>query len=160
MPDPRITSSYVGAYDVTPDYNPIIGPSPVDGLFLATGFSGHGFKISPAVGKLVADLLTDGKTTLPNVEPTTSDTPDSPRTTCCSASIPTRAQEKCDDILGPEGHRPESHVDSGRWHLRWCSSGHVVFERAQMARSRLSVDRHGRAIVADRLVGRSWVIWR
>jgi len=69
MPDPRVTSSYVGAYDVTPDYNPIIGPSPVDGLFLATGFSGHGFKISPAVGKLVADLVTDGTTTLPNVEP-------------------------------------------------------------------------------------------
>lgn len=69
MPDPRITSSYVGAYDVTPDYNPIIGPSPVDGLFLATGFSGHGYKISPAVGKLVAELVTDGSTTLPNVDP-------------------------------------------------------------------------------------------
>jgi glycine/D-amino acid oxidase-like deaminating enzyme len=69
MPDPRVTGSYVGAYDVTPDYNPIIGPSPVDGLFLATGFSGHGFKISPAVGELVADLLTTGTTTLPNVEP-------------------------------------------------------------------------------------------
>lgn len=69
MPDPRITSSYVGAYDVTPDYNPIIGPSPVDGLFLATGFSGHGYKISPAVGKLVADLVTGGSTTLPNVNP-------------------------------------------------------------------------------------------
>jgi sarcosine oxidase subunit beta len=68
MPDPRITSSYVGAYDVTPDYNPIIGPSPAPGLFLATGFSGHGFKISPAVGKLVADLLLDGATTLPNVD--------------------------------------------------------------------------------------------
>ncbi|MEU0494003.1 FAD-dependent oxidoreductase [Mycobacterium sp. NPDC006124] len=68
MPDPRITSSYVGAYDVTPDYNPIIGPSPVDGLFLATGFSGHGFKISPAVGKLVADLLVDGRTALPHVD--------------------------------------------------------------------------------------------
>jgi glycine/D-amino acid oxidase-like deaminating enzyme len=70
MPDPRITSSYVGAYDVTPDYNPIIGPAPVDGLFLATGFSGHGFKISPAVGRLVADMLLDGgETTLPNVDP-------------------------------------------------------------------------------------------
>jgi sarcosine oxidase subunit beta len=69
MPDPRITSSYVGAYDVTPDYNPIIGPSPVAGLFLATGFSGHGFKISPAVGMLVADLLLEGSTQLPNVDP-------------------------------------------------------------------------------------------
>jgi len=69
MPDPRITSSYVGAYDVTEDYNPVIGPAPVEGLFLATGFSGHGFKISPAVGKLVADLLIDGRTDLPNVNP-------------------------------------------------------------------------------------------
>ncbi|MCX4094412.1 NAD(P)/FAD-dependent oxidoreductase [Nocardia sp. alder85J] len=69
MPDPRVTGSYVGAYDVTPDYNPIIGPAPADGLFLATGFSGHGFKISPAVGELVADLLTTGVTTLPNVDP-------------------------------------------------------------------------------------------
>lgn len=70
MPDPRVTSTYVGAYDVTPDYNPVIGPSPVEGLFLATGFSGHGYKISPAVGHLVADmLLLDGITTLPNVNP-------------------------------------------------------------------------------------------
>jgi glycine/D-amino acid oxidase-like deaminating enzyme len=67
MPDPRITTTYGGCYDVTPDYNPIIGPAPVDGLFLATGFSGHGFKISPAVGRLVADLLTDGATDLPGV---------------------------------------------------------------------------------------------
>ncbi|MFF2083329.1 NAD(P)/FAD-dependent oxidoreductase [Nocardia sp. NPDC058176] len=69
MPDPRVTGSYVGAYDVTPDYNPIIGPAPADGLFLATGFSGHGFKISPAVGRLVADLLLDGHTGLPHVDP-------------------------------------------------------------------------------------------
>lgn len=68
MFDPRITGSYVGAYDVTPDYNPIIGPSPVPGLFLATGFSGHGFKFSPAVGRLAADLLLDGHTTLPHVD--------------------------------------------------------------------------------------------
>jgi sarcosine oxidase, subunit beta len=69
MPDPRIISTYGGCYDVTPDYNPIIGPSPLDGLFLATGFSGHGFKISPAVGRLVADLLIDGTTDLPGVRP-------------------------------------------------------------------------------------------
>ncbi|WP_405134038.1 FAD-dependent oxidoreductase [Nocardia sp. NBC_01388] len=68
MPDPRITGSYVGAYDVTPDYNPIIGPAPAPGLFLATGFSGHGFKISPAVGRLVADLLLHNGTELPNVD--------------------------------------------------------------------------------------------
>ncbi|MFE3193735.1 NAD(P)/FAD-dependent oxidoreductase [Nocardia sp. NPDC059240] len=68
MPDPRVTGSYVGAYDVTPDYNPIIGPAPIPGLFLAAGFSGHGFKISPAVGRLAADLLLDGRTDLPHVD--------------------------------------------------------------------------------------------
>jgi sarcosine oxidase, subunit beta len=68
MADPRIKSTYAGGYDVTPDYNPIIGPAPVEGLFLAVGFSGHGFKISPAVGRLVADLLIDGNCSLQNVE--------------------------------------------------------------------------------------------
>ena len=42
-----LTSSYAGCYDVTPDYNPVIGPSPVEGLWLCAGFSGHGYKISP-----------------------------------------------------------------------------------------------------------------
>jgi sarcosine oxidase, subunit beta len=69
MADPRVTGSYAGCYDVTPDYNPIIGPSPLPGLFVAAGFSGHGFKISPAVGRLVADLLIDGKTELAGVTP-------------------------------------------------------------------------------------------
>ncbi|NCL75128.1 Monomeric sarcosine oxidase [Rhodococcus sp. YH1] len=60
MPDPRLASSYAGCYDTTPDYNPVIGPSPAPGLFLLVGFSGHGYKISPAVGRLAADLLLDG----------------------------------------------------------------------------------------------------
>ncbi|MER5390169.1 FAD-dependent oxidoreductase [Saccharopolyspora sp. NPDC002686] len=68
MPDPRIASSYAGCYDVTPDYNPIIGPAPVENLFLAVGFSGHGYKISPAVGKLAADLLLDGASSEPSVD--------------------------------------------------------------------------------------------
>jgi sarcosine oxidase, subunit beta len=69
MPDPRVRGSYGGCYDVTPDYNPIIGPSPLEGLFIAAGFSGHGFKISPAVGRLVADLLVAGTTALPGITP-------------------------------------------------------------------------------------------
>ncbi len=44
-----------GAYDVTPDYHPVIGWAPeIGGLFLALGFSGHGLKLSPAVGEIVA----------------------------------------------------------------------------------------------------------
>lgn len=60
FPDPSVAHTYAGCYDITPDWNPVIAPVPVDGLFLAAGFSGHGFKISPAVGDLMADLIIDG----------------------------------------------------------------------------------------------------
>ena len=65
--DPAITTSYAGCYDVTPDWNPIISSGPLDGLVLAAGFSGHGFKISPAVGRLIADLVVDGRSADPRV---------------------------------------------------------------------------------------------
>jgi glycine/D-amino acid oxidase-like deaminating enzyme len=58
--DASISSSYAGCYDVTPDYNPVISRAPLDGLVIAAGFSGHGFKIAPAVGRLVADIVVDG----------------------------------------------------------------------------------------------------
>jgi sarcosine oxidase subunit beta len=63
-----LTSSYAGCYDVTPDYNPVIGPAPVEGLDLCAGFSGHGYKISPAVGELMADLLCDGVSADPTID--------------------------------------------------------------------------------------------
>ena len=58
--DAAISSSYAGCYDVTPDWNPVISAGPLDGLVIAAGFSGHGFKIAPAVGRLIADLVIDG----------------------------------------------------------------------------------------------------
>jgi sarcosine oxidase, subunit beta len=58
--DVRLSSSYAGCYDVTPDYNPVISASPVGSLWLCAGFSGHGYKISPSVGELMADLMTKG----------------------------------------------------------------------------------------------------
>lgn len=65
--DAALTHSYAGCYDVTPDFNPIMSSAPVDGLFICAGFSGHGFKISPAVGRLMADLVTQGHSTVPEV---------------------------------------------------------------------------------------------
>jgi glycine/D-amino acid oxidase-like deaminating enzyme len=48
--------SVSGQYDVTPDWHPLIGWAPgVEGLYLALGWSGHGLKLSPAVGEVVAD---------------------------------------------------------------------------------------------------------
>jgi glycine/D-amino acid oxidase-like deaminating enzyme len=62
-----LASSYAGCYDVTPDFNPVLSASPVERLFVAVGFSGHGFKISPAVGELMADLVTEGRSLHPDV---------------------------------------------------------------------------------------------
>jgi glycine/D-amino acid oxidase-like deaminating enzyme len=53
-----LASSWTGLYDVTPDWNPVLGPHPeIDGLWLAYGFSGHGFKLAPAVGLLLAQAV-------------------------------------------------------------------------------------------------------
>lgn len=60
LPAPGLAYSYAGCYDVTPDFNPIIGESPIEGLYLCAGFSGHGFKISRAVGMLVAEIMCGG----------------------------------------------------------------------------------------------------
>ncbi|MBF4162406.1 FAD-binding oxidoreductase [Nocardioides sp. CBS4Y-1] len=68
LDDAVLASSYAGCYDVTPDYNPVISTVPaMPGLVVAAGFSGHGFKISPAVGRLVADLVVDGTSSDPRV---------------------------------------------------------------------------------------------
>lgn len=67
LTEAAISGGYAGCYDVTPDWNPIISRMPLDGLVLAAGFSGHGFKISPAVGRLVADLVIDGHSRDPRI---------------------------------------------------------------------------------------------
>ena len=47
-----------GLYDVTPDRQAIIGRVPgCDGLWVAAGFSGHGFMLAPAVGRILADAI-------------------------------------------------------------------------------------------------------
>ncbi|MYZ46243.1 NAD(P)/FAD-dependent oxidoreductase [Propylenella binzhouense] len=56
----RIAQRWAGQMDVMPDAIPVISPvDRVPGLFLATGFSGHGFGIGPAAGRLAADLVTN-----------------------------------------------------------------------------------------------------
>jgi sarcosine oxidase subunit beta len=53
--DAGLAASWTGVYDVTPDWNPVLGAVPgLPGLHVAYGFSGHGFKLSPVVGRLVA----------------------------------------------------------------------------------------------------------
>ena len=51
-----------GVYDMTPDSRAMLGPLPgMPGLYLVAGFSGMGFKISPAVGIGMAELILDGR---------------------------------------------------------------------------------------------------
>ena len=53
--DAGLAASWTGIYDVTPDWNPVLGPLPgIDGLHVAFGFSGHGFNLSPMIGRIVA----------------------------------------------------------------------------------------------------------
>ena len=50
-----LANTWTGVYDVTPDWNPVLGALPeVAGLHVAYGFPGHGFKLSPIVGRIVA----------------------------------------------------------------------------------------------------------
>lgn len=50
---------WAGLIDTTPDAIPVMGEAPaLPGLFLACGFSGHGFGIGPGAGRLMADLVT------------------------------------------------------------------------------------------------------
>jgi sarcosine oxidase subunit beta len=47
-----------GFYDVTPDNQPVLGAvDGLPGLYLAAGFSGHGFMLAPAVGRRIADAI-------------------------------------------------------------------------------------------------------
>ncbi len=58
-----IASRWAGLYEVTPDAHPIIGASPVEGFYLLTGFSGHGFMHGPICGLLLAEVITAGQAT-------------------------------------------------------------------------------------------------
>ena len=57
LADVRSAERWAGAIDVLPDEIPALGPVPgIDGLLVATGFSGHGFGIGPAAGLVTAEL--------------------------------------------------------------------------------------------------------
>jgi sarcosine oxidase subunit beta len=57
--------AWAGLYEMTPDHHPVLGEAPgVPGFFLANGFSGHGVMHAPATGKILSDLLLEGKSEL------------------------------------------------------------------------------------------------
>ena len=65
-----ITGGWCGMYEVSPDWNPIMGTAAgVAGLHYAVGFSGHGFKLSPVVGILMAEQVLDGRAHTVDITP-------------------------------------------------------------------------------------------
>lgn len=58
LADARYRRGWAGAFDITPDWMPIIDETSVRGLYVAAGMSGHGFKLAPAVGEMMAALIT------------------------------------------------------------------------------------------------------
>ena len=58
----RVLRYWTGYYVMTPDHHPVIGPiGEYDNLYVATGFSGHGFMMAPITGEALADYITKGK---------------------------------------------------------------------------------------------------
>lgn len=60
MADGELHSRHSGQDGITPDQHAIIGPAGPDGFWLCCGFSGTGFKIAPAVGESLAELICEG----------------------------------------------------------------------------------------------------
>ena len=62
MSDSYYRGGWSGLFTTTPDWHPILDAVPgVGGLYCAIGFSGHGFKLSPAIGKAMAELVIEGQ---------------------------------------------------------------------------------------------------
>jgi glycine/D-amino acid oxidase-like deaminating enzyme len=57
LADARLSRSYAGAFDITPDWMPILDEAALPGFFIAAGMSGHGFKLAPMIGEMVAALI-------------------------------------------------------------------------------------------------------
>lgn len=58
----EVMRGVTGVYDVTPDSRPLLGQIPeICGLYVCAGFSGMGFKISPAIGLVMSELVLDGR---------------------------------------------------------------------------------------------------
>lgn len=62
LTEAEVRSGWRGIREMTPDQRPILGPAPgVEGLWLAVGFSGHGFMHAPAAGRAIADWIVTGE---------------------------------------------------------------------------------------------------
>jgi len=69
MAEGTLHSTHSGQDGITPDQHAIIGPAGPDGFYLDCGYSGTGFKIAPAVGASLAELICDGRSSTVDLAP-------------------------------------------------------------------------------------------
>ncbi len=70
MADSYFRGGWSGLFTITPDWHPILDRVPgVEGLYCAVGFSGHGFKLSPAIGQGMAELIVEGEASVVDLTP-------------------------------------------------------------------------------------------
>ncbi len=63
MADAKIVADWAGLYSITPDWSMIVDKAPgLEGMYLAVGGSGHSFKLAPAIGLALAELIAEGET--------------------------------------------------------------------------------------------------
>jgi len=58
----RVLRQWAGLCDMTPDFSPVMGVTPVDGFYLDVGWGTYGFKAGPVAGETMAELVATGKT--------------------------------------------------------------------------------------------------
>ena len=70
MAESYFRGGWSGLFTTTPDWHPILDRVPgVEGLFCAVGFSGHGFKLAPAIGQAMAELILEGRASSVDLTP-------------------------------------------------------------------------------------------
>ena len=70
LADAEVIASWSGLYTITPDWSMIVDRAPgVDGMYLAVGGSGHSFKLAPAIGQCLAEMIATGTPTTVDITP-------------------------------------------------------------------------------------------
>ena len=70
LADAEVIASWAGLYTITPDWSMIVDRAPgVDGMYLAVGGSGHSFKLAPAIGQCLAEMIATGRATTVDITP-------------------------------------------------------------------------------------------
>jgi len=57
----KVIRQWAGSYEMTPDGNPIVDRTPIEGFYVSAGMCGHGFMFGPALGKFMAEMIITGK---------------------------------------------------------------------------------------------------